>query len=369
MKHFSQYSLLRGLCCGILLFVFYSVVLHAQPQLNYFMNINYFTSPSEMAPLTLKRGTFALGQFDLFATSNINDRIDVLSELVFEAGEGSSEIGVDLERIEIGYAFSDWLNIRMGRFHTPLGYYANAFHHGRIMESAIDRPMLLEFEDAGGLIPAHAVGIWGRGQVFPTFGVLKYNAGVVTGEKISVDEHSLAINLNTDDNTNKAIFASLAVEPTVLNNIGIGGSLYNSIVNGYNLSAPDTAIIEVNQTIIGGNLYYDELPLQLIAEYYAMLNKDHIVQPSKNYASSGYFVQCAYEFEKKYRPYFRLEHIMPEYGDPYTTALFGTNELTQWTVGFRYNLAAESAIKVEARSHSDGNTSFAIFGAQWSFLF
>ena len=46
----------------------------------------------------------------------------------FEAGPGESSFGVDLERIEIGYAFGDWLNLRMGRFHTPLGYYANAFH-------------------------------------------------------------------------------------------------------------------------------------------------------------------------------------------------------------------------------------------------
>jgi len=341
----------------------------AQPTIRYFVDLNYSFSPSSGAEQSLRRGSFELGQFDMFTSYEITDKIDVLAELVFEAPPGTTELVVDLERIEIGYAFGDYLSIRMGRFHSPLGYYANAFHHGRVLESAVRRPLFLEFEDEGGLLPAHAVGVWARGQFITRPGIVQYHLGIVNGQKIDLDDRALVINFNNDDNRNKPLLAALVFEPKAVKGLGMGASMYTGTIHGYTSAKADTPVVEVDQWIAGANVYYDELPLQLLAEYYVINNTDMMVQPSRRFTTSAYFVQCAYEFRKRYRPYFRYEHITPEAGDPYTGTLVGERTLSVLTAGFRYNVSLESAIKIEGSSRRSGDETIMVLALQWALMF
>jgi hypothetical protein len=55
-------------------------------------------------------GAFFLGQLDLYMAESISPRLDVLTELVIESPDGG-EFVVDLERIQIGYVFSDALKL------------------------------------------------------------------------------------------------------------------------------------------------------------------------------------------------------------------------------------------------------------------
>ena len=75
-----------------------------------------------------ENGAFAIGEFDLFMTHLIRNRIEVLFELVIESDiEGVSFI--DLKRVQVGYVFSDALKLYAGRFHNILGYWNTTFHH------------------------------------------------------------------------------------------------------------------------------------------------------------------------------------------------------------------------------------------------
>ena len=47
-----------------------------------------------------------------------------------------------------------------------LGYWNNAFHHGRWLQITVDRPEILKFEDEGGLLPVHLVGVTGHYRPF-----------------------------------------------------------------------------------------------------------------------------------------------------------------------------------------------------------
>ena len=149
------------------------------------MDVGYQVSISDSADAGLRNGGFVIGQYDLFTSYNINDHLEVLAELVFEAPDG--ELVVDLERLLLAYTFRDWLTLEAGRAHTPLGYYSNAFHHGRHLESAIGRPLILEFEDEGGLVPAHIVGAWLRGFAGGSAGTIDYTIGILNGQKVDTD--------------------------------------------------------------------------------------------------------------------------------------------------------------------------------------
>src|SRR5262245_59640871 len=61
---------------------------------------------------------FAVGNLDLYLTPRIGDRIKGLIELNFETLP-SGEFETDLERLQIGYVFSDVATVWAGRFHSP----------------------------------------------------------------------------------------------------------------------------------------------------------------------------------------------------------------------------------------------------------
>ena len=104
-------------------------------------------------------GDFAVGTLDLYLAQTLEDT-EVMVELVIEKGEV-----MDLERLSIGYTFSDALRVRAGRFHTPLGFWNTSYHHGVQLQPTIERPEFLKFEDDNGIIPAHMVGAYISGRV------------------------------------------------------------------------------------------------------------------------------------------------------------------------------------------------------------
>lgn len=42
---------------------------------------------------------------------------------------------------------------------APIGYWNNAYHHGRVMHPTIERPQVAEREDGGSLLRVHSAGV------------------------------------------------------------------------------------------------------------------------------------------------------------------------------------------------------------------
>ena len=70
-----------------------------------------------------------------------------------------------MERAQLGYSFSDALTFWVGRFHTPYGYWNTAFHHGAQIQTSVTRPLFIDFEDKGGILRAHSLGLLAHGRV------------------------------------------------------------------------------------------------------------------------------------------------------------------------------------------------------------
>jgi len=98
-------------------------------------------------------------------------QIDFLSSLCFGRAEGLAELVVeemiDVERLYFGYNFHKLFTLRVGRFHSPVGYFTRTWHHGLYLMPTIRRPFIIEFEDFGGPLPIHS----GRGR----FLILSYH--------------------------------------------------------------------------------------------------------------------------------------------------------------------------------------------------
>jgi len=102
---------------------------------------------------------------NLLITSKISDRLSMLTEAVVEADSATNQFGIELERMLLNYDDSDYFKVGFGRYHTAIGYYNTAHHHSSWMQTAVDRPFLFSFEDRGGILPIHNVGITTTGRI------------------------------------------------------------------------------------------------------------------------------------------------------------------------------------------------------------
>jgi hypothetical protein len=92
-------------------------------QLRGFADVQFRASNERGTP-----STFSIGQLDLFITSHIAGDLSVISEVVFEADD-ENRYTLDVERLLPQFSPSDYFNVGVGRYHTAIGFYNNAYHN------------------------------------------------------------------------------------------------------------------------------------------------------------------------------------------------------------------------------------------------
>src|SRR2546428_922659 len=129
---------------------------------------------------TNKKGSvsgFNLGQLVFHLASPLSKKVGYFGELSFTARPTGSDVQV--ERTIIRYDYNDYFKISFGRYHTPIGYWNTAYHHGAWLQTTIDRPELVKV--GGAFIPVHFVGFLAEGHI-PSGGAgLSYSVGAGNG--------------------------------------------------------------------------------------------------------------------------------------------------------------------------------------------
>jgi len=332
--------------------------LHGFADVSYHQDIHDDASPQE------NNGAFTIGPVDLYVAESLGPRLDVLTEIAFESGI------VDLERLQIGYLFSDALKVSAGRFHTPLGYWNTAYHHGAFLHTPIQRPFFLQFEDEGGILPVHSVGLLLSGRRFSGAGELSYSALVGNGSSI-IDEGTPAVpvldpNNEMDPNKNKAVGLRATFAPAPLRGWTVGASAYDSHVLNEGTALP---ALDVTQSVLGADLTFLDGPSELIAEYFLVRDKDKVATATATHTNHLYYVQFGREFAERMTPYARHEQMSLDEADPYMGGLGAIDKRIE-TVGVRFRVGSQSVVKVEGRFiTNDGADSHQEYGAQWAFTF
>src|SRR6266852_5773520 len=120
---------------------------------------------------------FNLGQFVLHFASPLSEKVSYFGEVSFTAQPTGYDLSV--ERTIIRYDYNDYFKLSFGKYHTPIGYWNAAFHHGAWLQTTIARPEMIKF--GGTFIPVHFVGFLAEGNI-PSGGAgLSYNFGVGNG--------------------------------------------------------------------------------------------------------------------------------------------------------------------------------------------
>lgn len=303
-----------------------------------FADVQAATSSRE-DPLRLKG--FNAGTLDLYLTPQFGNRVRSLIEIAIEYDPGDRSTAIDMERLQLGYTVNDALTLWMGRFHTPFGLWNTSFHHGANLQTSIYRPRFIEFEDRGGIIPAHSVGLWASGRTDVATGKLTYDAYVSNGPTIRSRE--LDFNPFTDDDGGKMVGFNLGFQPSGrLHGLSTGLHGFTAPVSIH--SAADAVVDRTRLRMLGAYAAYDAHDWEAFAEYYRFFNGSE--SGGGRHDSHAGFIHAGRTFGSL-TPYVRYERAALDPTDVYFNSQQTGRSYTRHIVGSRYALDAKSSVKLE----------------------
>lgn len=297
--------------------------------------------------------SFGLGQLDLFLTSNLTDQLHILSEVVFRPGT-DNRYAVNAERLLLHYTPSPYLTLGVGRYHTSIGFYNTAYHHGSWFETAVTRPMIFAYR--GGLTPIHDVGVIASGRIPSGRLGLNYVFEMGNGQSSQSTAAEPTQNL-VDENDGKAVNVGIFAKPPILPGLQVGFSIHRDRLHPAN--APT-----VNQSTFAVHAAY-------LGQAFEWLNEAVIVRSARSASASdtvtsGFYSQISRQFDSA-RPYFRYQFVDANDAD---TAFRALGHRYGPTVGLRYDLGKFAAVKAQyERTARRGLPTVNGFASQLAFTF
>lgn len=287
--------------------------------------------------------SFALGQLDLFTTSDISDKFKFISEIVFEGGPDNiygvytgtvNAFTVDVERYLIQYSYNDYFNISVGRWHTGIGYYNTAYHHSTWLQTTTGRPLLFQFEDRGGILPIHTVGVTATGLIPSGPLGLHYIAEAGNGRESRTPLTAEPVQNEVDDSNHKAFNFGVFARPERLRGLQTGFSVYHDILTPQNSNRIEETIMAMHAVVVRSN--YEWLNE-------AMVIRHSIIGESKVYNTPGFYSQISRQFGS-FRPYLRYQYINAARTEPVFPDV-GLNEGP--SAGIRFDASEFVALKFQ----------------------
>jgi hypothetical protein len=271
--------------------------------------------------------SFGFGEQDLFITSEINDNISFLGETVFKYSSSSStNFNVSIERVIIKYNYKGNHNFLIGKHHTPINYWNDTYHHGRVFFPTIDRPILF----AAHIIPIHTTGIAFEGL---NLGKLKFGYNLMIGNGIGSNEIE-------DNDKRKSITVGVHIKP--IDDLQIGLSYYGDNISAGSKIHGGHLIIdeEVKQQLFTGTIAYFGSKYEILAEGTFTSSKAAVLGNANAFIS---YLYAGVKFKDKWIPYIRIDNLNYDDDEFY----FENDDTTSFVIGVRHEFNYLAVVKLE----------------------
>lgn len=283
---------------------------------------------------------FAIGQVVAHLTASFGGSFSAFGE--FSATARDSEYSTEVERLIVKYEFSDLYKLSAGRYHTPVGYWNSAFHHGAWLQTTTTRPEMLKFGSR--IVPIHFVGVLLEGNL-PTGNLgLDYKVGFGNGRHANIARSGDAGDINGD----KAWMVQVNAKPKRQYGLNVGLGFYNDEVQ----QGLGPAVEE--RTISAHAAWNRENP-EVIFEY---LRSTHELENNSSVSGDvdAWYLQFAWRLpdeRHQWKPYARIERTRVDASDP----LLGADALDYdgSILGIRWDFNNYASLKAEYRNEEFDN--------------
>ena len=283
---------------------------------------------------------FAIGQAVGHLAASLDDRFSIFSEMT--ATGKDSEYSLEVERLIVKYEFSDLFKLSAGRYHTPIGYWNSAFHHGAWLQTSVARPEMIKFGSK--IVPIHFVGILMEGTMPGNPLGLSYHAGYGNGRHANIARAGDAGDINGD----KAWMVQVRFEPDRYYGLDAGLGYYNDEVSPSD--RPD-----IKESTISAYAAWTKESPEVIFEY---LHSEHelVADSSVSGNVDAWYAQFAYRLKgdrSLWKPYLRFEKTDVDNSDP---LLFDQGlDFDASILGIRWDFNPYAALKAEYRNEEFAN--------------
>lgn len=268
---------------------------------------------------------FGFGEFDLFITSELSDHISFLAETVFKYSPSSStHFSVGVERIIINYNYKGNHSLLMGKQHTPINYWNDTYHHGRVFFPTVGRPLLF----AAHFIPIHSTGLTLQGL---NLGNLKFGYNLMIANGLGSGEIK-------DNDKHKSITAAVHIKPW--DNFQFGTSFYSDVISEGAELYGNIINEKIDQQLFTGSISYFGNRFEFLAEGTLVNNKTN---SSGTVQSFGSYLYGGVIIKEKWVPYFRIDYLAYQNGDPY----LGNDDTNSILAGIRFEINYLMVVKLE----------------------
>lgn len=284
---------------------------------------------------------FAIGQAVAHLTASLSDSLTVFGE--FTATAKDSEYSFEVERAIVKYDFSDSFKLSGGRYHTPIGYWNSAFHHGAWLQTTVSRPEMVRFGSK--IVPIHFVGVLLEGEI-PAANRLgaNYRVGFGNGRHGNIARAGDAGDINGD----KAWMVQLNARPQRVFGLNMGIGLYQD-----QISLPSSPDVE-ESTVSAHAAWTREAP-EIIVEY---IHSSHELVTDRSISGDvdAWYAQFGYRLpgdRSDWKPYARVERTRIDESDP----LLGAEglEYEAGILGVRWDFNSYATLKAEYRNEEFDN--------------
>ena len=270
--------------------------------------------------------SFGLGEQDLFITSELNDRLSFLGESVFKFSASSpTSFDVSIERIVIKYNLKGNHNLLIGKHHTPVNYWNDTYHHGRVFFPTIERPLLFAAE----IIPLHTTGISLQGQ---NLWAVKLGYDLMIGNGLGSGEI-------VDNDKAKSLTAAVHIKPA--DGLRFGVSYYrDALAAGAKQHNGHVINWKVNQNLYTASASYFGKKFEFLAEGTAASNHTDTTGTKVTLATYAY---AGVKIKEKFIPYLRVDNLHYQKGEIF----YHADNTTAFTAGMRYEINYLAVVKLE----------------------
>jgi hypothetical protein len=243
-----------------------------------------------------------------------------------------------MERAQLKYDYYKNHSLVVGKMHTPVNYWNDVYHHGRLFYPTIDRPTSFSY-----LVPIHSLGLRAQGQ---NLGRWNFGYDICASNSIASTDVM-------DSTLNKAITAAAHIKP--IEGLRIGASYYNDYMssNKPGSHAGHTAVNTeykgfVNFELTCFSIAYFGKHLEFLSESFYNKNRTDSASVAENYSQFAY---AGWRFKEKHVIYGLFDYMDISRNERHTKRV----NVIKTGIGYKIDVLNNCVIKLQFERMESGD--------------
>ena len=293
----------------------------------------------------------SIGEHDLFVNSVFKEDISFLGEFTVEVNKHSG-FKASIQRARLKFQYYQNHSLIIGKMHTPVNYWNDVYHHGRLFFPTVNRPIALSH-----FTPLHTLGFRLQGQ---NLGDYNFGYDVVVGSGLAQNDIDISLN------TGLSLTAAFHFKP--IEGMRIGGAYYyNSVSDASQLSSHVLHDEGMNPLYTGSlqfhlansSIAYFTEKIEVLNEFSYNATSTDSLGLAHNFSN---YMYAGLRIKDRFVPYVAVDFLVVSDNDLHLGSMLMTNLIIGYKHEFSPNFNIKSQVEYRKSISMEDDHSISNFG-------